>query len=126
VSVTLPQNNPIIQTIKDIILSIDAYDELEQEHIDETLKWIRSGAPLFRTEKPATPPKHLVPYFVLIDEAVRKVLLVDHKKANCGCRQEVMWNRVNIPLTQPRGNASRSWKLPLISGRRILYFSLPL
>lgn len=77
---TLPQTNLINQIIEDIILSIDAFDELEQQHINEPLDWIRSGAPLFRTEKPATPPKHLVSYFVLIDEEARKVLLVDHKK----------------------------------------------
>lgn len=77
----LPQNNAINQNIDDIILSMVPYDELEQQHIDETITWIRSGAPLFRTEKPATPPKHLVSYFVLIDEEARKILLVDHKKA---------------------------------------------
>lgn len=75
------ESSPINQTIDDIILSIDAHDELEQQHIDETQKWIRSGTPMFRIEKPATPPKHLVSYFVLIDEKARKLLLVDHKKA---------------------------------------------
>lgn len=75
------QTNKINQTIEDIILSLAPYDELEQHHINETLAWIRSGSPLFRMEKPATPPKHLVSYFVLIDEEARKILLVDHKKA---------------------------------------------
>lgn len=75
------QTNTINQNIVDIILSMFPHDELEQQHIDETLHWIRSGASLFRIEKPATPPKHLVSYFVLIDEEARKILLVDHQKA---------------------------------------------
>lgn len=79
--VTNSQTNTIYQTIEDIILFIIPHGELEQQHIDETITWIRSGVPLFRTEKPATPPKHLVSYFVLIDEEARKILLVDHKKA---------------------------------------------
>lgn len=78
---TLPQDLPINKIIEEIVQSISAFDEIEQQHIVETLTWIRSGAPLFRVEKPATPPKHLVSYFVLIDEGARKILLVDHKKA---------------------------------------------
>lgn len=80
-SIPLPRTNTINQTIEAIILSIVPYDGLEQQHINETLAWIRSGVPLFRIEKPAMPPKHLVSYFVLIDEEAHKILLVDHKKA---------------------------------------------
>lgn len=71
----------IHNVIEDIILSIDPVDELEQQHILETISWIQSGVPLFRLEKPATPPKHLVSYFVLVDDKAQKILLVDHKKA---------------------------------------------
>lgn len=78
---TNPQLNNINQIIENIVLSMAPHDELEQQHIDETLAWIHSGASLFRTEKPATPPKHLVSYFVLIDEEAQRILLVDHKKA---------------------------------------------
>lgn len=46
-----------------------------------TQKWIASGAQLFRIAKPAMPDPHLVSYFVLVDKAANKVLLVDHKKA---------------------------------------------
>jgi 8-oxo-dGTP diphosphatase len=42
---------------------------------------VRSGAPIWRTAKPATPPKHLVAYFVLVDAAARSCLLVDHRSA---------------------------------------------
>jgi 8-oxo-dGTP diphosphatase len=43
--------------------------------------WIESEAPLFRTAPPATPPKHLVSYFVPLDAADRSVLLGDHVKS---------------------------------------------
>jgi len=67
------------QQIRDEVLSIAAFDELEREHISETLRWIDSGTELCRVEKPATPPQHLVSYFVGIDAG--HVLLVDHRKA---------------------------------------------
>ena len=67
--------------IAQIISNIQPTDFLEQEHKTETLNWIASGAPIFRIQKPDVPPKHLVSYFVLLDIDARKILLVDHKKA---------------------------------------------
>jgi 8-oxo-dGTP diphosphatase len=67
--------------IAEIITSVEPLDELERAHRDSTLEWIRSGAPIFRTAKPDVPPKHLVSYFALVDEARGKLLLVDHKLA---------------------------------------------
>jgi 8-oxo-dGTP diphosphatase len=61
------------------VAAIEPLDELEREHIADVLAWIDSGAELCRINKPATPPKHLVSYFVLVDG--EHVLLVDHKKA---------------------------------------------
>jgi 8-oxo-dGTP diphosphatase len=61
------------------VASIRPSDEQEEIHRAEVLAWIDSGAPLFRTAKPATPPKHLVSYFAVIDG--RDILLVDHKAA---------------------------------------------
>ena len=61
------------------VISIQPFDEQEEIHRAETLAWIDSGAPLFRTEKPATPPRHLVSYFAVIDG--HEILLVDHKSA---------------------------------------------
>jgi 8-oxo-dGTP pyrophosphatase MutT (NUDIX family) len=68
-------------TIAKIVAAIEPLDELEREHRDSTIEWIRSGAPIFRTKKPDVPPKHLVSYFALVDEQRGKVLLVDHKLA---------------------------------------------
>ena len=61
------------------VASIQPFDKQEQIHRIDTLAWIDSGAPLCRTAKPATPPKHLVSYFAVVDG--RHILLVDHKSA---------------------------------------------
>jgi 8-oxo-dGTP diphosphatase len=59
--------------------SIEPFDALEREHRGAALAWVDSGAPLFRTAKPATPPQHLVSYFAVVDEET--ILLVDHRNA---------------------------------------------
>jgi len=66
-------------SIRSELASIHPLDELEQTHLNEALAWVDSGAPLFRTAKPATPPKHLVSYFAVVDGA--SILLVDHRNA---------------------------------------------
>jgi 8-oxo-dGTP diphosphatase len=68
--------------IAEIVAAIEPLDELEREHRDSTIEWIRSGAPIFRIKKPDVPPKHLVSYFVLVDDRRGRVLLVDHKLAS--------------------------------------------
>jgi 8-oxo-dGTP diphosphatase len=69
----------IRSAIRREVASIEPFDELEESHRAETLAWIDSDAPLFRTAKPATPPKHLVSYFAVVDGD--NILLVDHKSA---------------------------------------------
>ncbi|HET9448557.1 MAG TPA: NUDIX hydrolase [Steroidobacteraceae bacterium] len=61
------------------VAGIEPFDALERAHREHALAWIDSGAPLCRTQKPATPPIHLVSYFVLVDDD--HVLLVDHRNA---------------------------------------------
>ncbi|MCD9029189.1 NUDIX domain-containing protein [Luteimonas sp. BDR2-5] len=61
------------------LVSITAHDALEQQHLRDAIAWVESGAPLFRIEKPAVPPKHLVSYFALVCD--EHILLVDHKNA---------------------------------------------
>ena len=70
------------RSIRQLISEIKPLDPLEKEHIDFVLQWIDSGQEIFRIAKPAIPDTHLVSYFVIFDPSVRKVLLVDHKKAN--------------------------------------------
>jgi 8-oxo-dGTP pyrophosphatase MutT (NUDIX family) len=67
--------------VYDLVAGIDPFDDHEMRDKATTLRWIRSGAPLFRIARPATPDKHLCVYSVLFDEARRTVLLVDHVKA---------------------------------------------
>lgn len=69
------------QIIADLVHAIHPYDPLEATHQRETLAWLASGAPLFRTQKPATPSQHLVAYVALFDATQTKLLLVDHKNA---------------------------------------------
>ena len=68
--------------IAEIVAAIEPLDELEREHRDSTIEWIRSGAPIFRIKKPDVPPMHLVSYFALVDEQHGTLLLVDHKLAD--------------------------------------------
>lgn len=64
-----------------VVARIRPLDDVEQEHRADTLAWIASGSPIYRTAKPATPPKHLVAYCVLTDLERRSLLLVDHRDA---------------------------------------------
>lgn len=67
------------QRIRSELLEISPLDAIECEHLADAIAWVDSGAPLFRLVKPAVPAKHLVSYFVLIDDGY--ILLVDHKNA---------------------------------------------
>jgi 8-oxo-dGTP pyrophosphatase MutT (NUDIX family) len=67
--------------VHDLIAGVTPLDEHEVQDRAATLQWIRSGAPLFRIARPATPDMHLCVYFALLDDTRRSVLLVDHVKA---------------------------------------------
>jgi 8-oxo-dGTP pyrophosphatase MutT (NUDIX family) len=67
------------QQIRSEIESIKPLDLLETEDCTRVLAWLDSGADLVRLVKPATPPKHMVSYFAVVDGS--KILLVDHKNA---------------------------------------------
>lgn len=54
-------------------------DELEEISKADVLAWVDSGEELFRIEKPAVPPKHLVSYVAVVDDEY--ILLVDHINA---------------------------------------------
>lgn len=53
--------------------------EDERAQWQDARQWLASGAPLYRLAKPATPPKHLVAYFPVVDDG--HILLVDHRNA---------------------------------------------
>jgi 8-oxo-dGTP diphosphatase len=67
--------------VSHLISCLHPFDAIEEQHIHETLLWLQSGAPIYRIQRPDIPPKHLVVYCVLLDEEKKKILLVDHKKA---------------------------------------------
>lgn len=65
--------------IREEVELIQPLDELERESKLDILAWIDSGVELCRLEKPATPPKHLISYFAVVDDD--HLLLVDHINA---------------------------------------------
>lgn len=65
--------------IRQEIAGIEPADAKEARARREALRWVDSGAELCRIEKPATPPRHLVSYFAVIDGDY--LLLVEHINA---------------------------------------------
>ena len=61
------------------LFSIEPLDAIEAAHLADAISWVESGAPIYRVAKPATPPKHLVSYFAVVDS--EHILLVDHRNA---------------------------------------------
>ncbi len=64
--------------IRDLVEHIEPFDAQEQQTISEVLQWIDGDGELFRE---TAPERHLVSYFVLVDQARTSILLVDHRKA---------------------------------------------
>ncbi len=69
--------------IDDLVSRVSPFDRQEAADQVDIRRWVGSGAPLFRVQPPAVPPRHLAVYFALLDEGSRAVLLVDHVKAGC-------------------------------------------
>ena len=69
------------ETLSKLIRQISPFDDREKEHIADALAWIASGAEIYKIKGPDIPPKHLTAYGVFIDTTAKKILLVDHIKA---------------------------------------------
>jgi 8-oxo-dGTP diphosphatase len=69
------------EEIARIVASINPADTIEAEHQHAVLRWIDSGAELYRRVPPDQPPMHLVSYFVPFDAARDCVLLTAHRKS---------------------------------------------
>lgn len=80
---TYPDNNTARQAVRSIVQGIAPYDDLEQARISEVLVWVDSGAAIFRIAKPDVPNIHLGCMFALFDKSTQKILLTEHKKAEC-------------------------------------------
>lgn len=75
-------NNELIRSeIKEIIKNVRPYDDIEEGHIEDAVKWIESGVEIFRIERPDKPAKHLVCYTVIYDIEEQKMLLFEHRKS---------------------------------------------
>ena len=72
---------PVRQRVREMVAGIDPLDGVEVDHRADVLAWLDSDAEVFRLAKPATPPKHLVSYCVLVDSDDEHALLVDHRDA---------------------------------------------
>ena len=67
--------------VSDLAAAVRPFDTREAADQADIGTWVASGQPLFRTAPPATPPKHLVVYFVPVDTGRRCLLLGDHRKS---------------------------------------------
>ncbi|MGF6888072.1 hypothetical protein ABIA39_006585 [Nocardia sp. GAS34] len=67
--------------VADLVRQIDPVDELERQHITDTLAWLADTDDIFRRVAPAIPPRHLVSYVVLVDPDEYSVFLGRHRKA---------------------------------------------
>jgi 8-oxo-dGTP diphosphatase len=67
--------------VSDLVSGVTPFDAREAADQADILDWVTSGQPLFRTVPPATPPKHLVVYFIPVDRASGSLLLGDHRKS---------------------------------------------
>ena len=99
----ITQTEPLRIKIANTIARIPPCDDLEQEHIRDTLCWIKQGAPIFRIKKPDIPPKHLVSYFILLDRVVTRCfsLIINYQAYGCRLVGMLRWvNILNKPLLE--------------------------
>lgn len=64
-----------------LVAAIRPADAVEAEHRRDALRWLRTTGDVYRRVPPATPPKHLVAYFLLRDRSDGSVFLGHHRKA---------------------------------------------
>lgn len=67
-----------LDVVRDLVAAIVPADGTERAHQADVLAWLDRTQDIYRREKPATPPKHLVSYAVLIDPRDLSLFLVDH------------------------------------------------
>ncbi len=70
-----------VRVVHGLVDGIEPWDEVEEQHRADTLRWLELTDDVFRQVKPATPDRHLVSYVVLVDGSDGSTLLVDHINA---------------------------------------------
>ena len=88
-----------------LLNNIHPFDDIEEEHLVLFKNWVHSGEPLYRISKPAVPNKHLAVFSVVVDESLKKMLMVHHKDAG---------------LWLPPGGHVDSQEHPLMAAKREL------
>jgi len=79
--VASPVVQPSVARVHVIVAGVEPWDDHEARQKADILDWLASHDDVFRRVKPATPPRHLVSYVVLVDGARRSMLLVEHRDA---------------------------------------------
>lgn len=72
---------PSVARVHEIVSALEPWDDQEAGQKADILDWLACEDDVFRRVKPATPPRHLVSYVVLVDTARRSLLLVEHRDA---------------------------------------------
>jgi 8-oxo-dGTP pyrophosphatase MutT (NUDIX family) len=70
-----------VTVVHSLVSSLEPVDDIEADHLAQTLTWLERTDDVFRRVKPAEPPQHLVSYVVPVDPADGSLLLVDHVNA---------------------------------------------
>jgi 8-oxo-dGTP diphosphatase len=66
------------ERVRQLVAEIVPADDMERSHRAGVLAWLGGTEDICRWAKPATQPKHLVSYAVLVDSSDLSVFLVDH------------------------------------------------
>lgn len=72
---------PAVARVHEIVSGVVPWDDEEAGQKVDILDWLLSEDDVFRRARPATPPRHLVSYAVLVDVPRRSILLVEHRDA---------------------------------------------
>ncbi|MFD3430266.1 NUDIX domain-containing protein [Nocardia fluminea] len=73
--------DPSTTAIAELVLAMTPFDDLEQQHIQQSLDWLAETTDVYRRIRPATPSPHLVSYVVLVDPTRRGIYLGVHRKS---------------------------------------------
>ncbi|PKV81060.1 NUDIX domain-containing protein [Nocardia fluminea] len=73
--------DPSTAAIAELIAAMTPFDDLEQQHLEQTLDWLAETTDIYRRIPPATPSPHLVAYVVLVDPTERGIYLGLHRKS---------------------------------------------
>jgi len=69
------------QEVRELVTGIVPADDLESAHRSDTLRWLGATRDIYRRARPATPPRHLVSYAVLLNPRDLSLFLANHRLA---------------------------------------------